>query len=226
MTTSDLQPSGLSAPTQTNAPTNPDNLTPLRPVRTWTRRMGQALGLPRRRIQKLLLEGAPDATDDATTDDWSAHELAWRGWISHHPRYRTLARRMRSSTDLDTSAKNAGSAAAGAVSGAWVEVEADPVKRRKCQLLDLEINEKLGVLVDRAAAKDLLQQTLQMALTRIDELPALLAMQVPIEHRDLVKAKGRALCLIERTRFEADIRRLWTDRMPRLIPRSTPMGTT
>lgn len=218
MTSSDLHLSGLVDSTRTDGAANPDNpVSPIRPVRSWTLRMSQALGLPRRRIQKLLIEGAPDATDDAANGDWQALERTWRSWIHGHPRYRSLTRRMRSSTDLDAGAQNAGSAAAGAVPGPGME-GVDPVKHRRCQLLDLEIGEKLGQLVQRNAAKDLLTQTLHLALGRIDELPALLAQQVPPEHRDLLRVAGKRIALAERARFEGDVRRLWKDRMPFLRP--------
>lgn len=218
MTNSDLQLSGLSDSTQTNTQTNPDNpASPLRPVRSWTLRMSQALGLPRRRIQKLLIEGAPDATDDAATGDWQALEGSWRSWIHNSPRYRSLGRRMRGSTDLDAGAQSASNVSAGAAPGPEFE-RMDPVKLRRCQLLDLEIGEKLGQLVQRTAAKDLLTQTLHLALGRIDELPALLCQHVAPEQRDLLRIAGKRIALAERARFEGDVRRLWRDRMPFLRP--------
>lgn len=223
MTNSDLQLSGLVESTRTDGASNPDNAAaPIRPVRSWTLRMSQALGLPRRRIQKLLIEGAPDATDDAANGDWQALERAWRSWIHGSPRYRSLGRRMRSSTDLDAGAQNAGSAAAGANLPPVGMI--DPIKQRRCQLLDLQIGAESGRLVPRDAAKDLLAQTLQMALGRIDEIPALLAQQIPIDQRDHVRLVGKRIAATERHRFESDIRRLWKDRMPALRPTYTVAG--
>ena len=225
MTTSDLQLSGLSDSTRTAPTTNPDQAAPiLRPVRSWTARMAQALGLPRRRVQKLLVEGAPDVTDEVATSDWLTLERTWRQWIHHHPRYHTLGRRLRGSTDLDSGAQNAGSVAAGAGVGGYVEK--DPIKQRRVQLLDLQIGAESGKLVPRDAVKDLLAQTLQMALGRIDEIPALLAQQVPIEHRDHLRLVGKRIAVAERNRFEADIRRLWKDRMPTLRPTLTALGSS
>jgi hypothetical protein len=217
MPTSDLQLSGLSSSTRTDDTTNPDTpVAIIRPVRSWTLRMAQALALPRRRIQKLLIEGAPDATDDFAGTDWQTLERSWRQWIGNHPRYRSLTRRMRSSTDLDSGAQNAGSAAAGADLPPAGMI--DPIKQRRCQLLDLQIGAESGRLVPRDAAKDLLAQTLQMALGRIDEIPALLAQQIPIDQRDQVRQVGKRIAATERYRFESDIRRLWKDRMPALRP--------
>ena len=223
MSDNDLQPSGLSDSTRTDS-NNQDK--PARPRRAWTKRMAQQLGLHVRLIQKMLEAGAPDATDQAADSDWPQFERAWRGWIITSRRWRSKARQLRAPLDLDHAASVPDAGCAAAAGGGDGDREDDPVKRRKCVLLDLQIARERGQSIDRTLARELLLTGLNTCLAVLDEVPGLLAQALPAGDRDTVRAAGKRLVIEQRARVEREIRALWKARMPALLNPPTPPGVS
>lgn len=196
------------------------------PRRVWTARLSQSLGLPRRRIQKLLEDGAPDATDAEVNADWSAHESRWRTWILSSPRWRSLSRRLRTPTDLDAGHRQA---APGAASGGDVARELSALDLEKYlkakadrERSELALYRERGEVLDRGLAMALLTSALQTLQALYAELPAHLAASAPPEERERLRALAAAVVAAQRPRLEATVKTLWRQQAPPLMNKANP----
>jgi hypothetical protein len=196
--------------------------------RAWTARMEAVLGLSRRRIQKLVQAGAPDATDEelATSEAWSAHERRWRTWISLSPRWASLSRRLRAPADLDS-----GHAAALTVDPVAVPglspLDAEKLARATAdrQRSQLALARERGEVIERPRAKACLVASLQGMVAGLADLPGHIASLVPLDQRTVVRAAAKTACEAERVRLERRTRDLWREHVPELITTSIPKGT-
>lgn len=194
--------------------------------RAWTARMADSLGLPRRRIQKLLVEGAPDIADDQLTD-WPAWETRWRTWIAHSPRWRGMTRRLRAPANLDhqhtapapptTTIPEDELATLGILEREKVlKARAD----RTCAELDL--GAKLGRLIERKAAHDALVGGMQIVTAMLADAPAHIAAECDPTIRDVVRGAATRVIEGERHDLLRRVRQFWRSTVPVLT--LTPGG--
>lgn len=189
--------------------------------RAWTARMASALGLSRRRIQKLIDAGAPDATDAQVGQDWQAWERSWRQWIGASPRWRGLQRRMTRPMNLD--AGHTTTMAAPAPGGDDLSslniLEKEKVLKARAdrERAQLELDQAKGVVIDRAAAKAALTAGLQVLVAALNDLPAKVAGELPADQRGPVREAVHRVVDLEKARIHRDILTEWRRTVPALI---------
>lgn len=196
-----------------------------RAYRRWTQRLAAALGLSRRRIQKLIEDGAPDATDPEAAADFPALEQRWRVWLSSHPRWRKLGRRIKPPLALDHAApagaesaqKNAGSRPAGGDGRDQLSLlEGEKLAKATAdrKRAELALARETGEVIPRDRALASVTDALLAIQGALEEFPARLAMELPVELRDPVRVAGRALAAKEKIRIAERLRQSWRAAIP------------
>lgn len=196
-----------------------------RPYRRWTQRLAAALGLSRRRIQKLLEDGAPDATDAEAAADFPALERHWRAWLLAHPRWRKLGRRIKAPMVLDhptpegthSAQKNAGMAAAGGEGRdqlSLLEQEKLAKATADRRRAELALARESGEVIPRDRALASVSDALLAIQAALEEFPARLALELPVDLRDTVRTAGRALAAKEKIRIAERLRQSWRAAIP------------
>lgn len=182
--------------------------------------MAVDLGLPRRRIQKLLDAGAPDANDDDANRDWEAWTRTWRSWIYHSPRWRSLTRRLRPPADPDAGHTSIiAPAAPTAGLGELSVLDQEKVLKAKAdrERAELALSRDRGQVIPRDKALDALKAALGTMLASLNELPGRLAAEFPLELRDQVRTAAAKVALADRDRLEKNVRLIWRARVPELL---------
>ncbi len=177
--------------------------------------MGIALGLSRRKIQKLIRTGAPDATDTEVDADWATWERTWRGYLAGHPRWRLL--RVRPPDNLEHAAVTAPSIPA-APQDTDPKAHWDTMKAKaQAELANLQLEEARGRLVDRQAAYTAVHEAMQLGLAALGDLPTTLAQALPIEAREVFRLSAKRIGQSRADALREDMKTMWRRHMPTLV---------
>ena len=207
-------------PSRLNDQTRTTDQTTKTPRREWTARMATALGLNRRRVQKLLAAGAPDTDDDTANQDWAAWETTWRRWIANSPRWCSLTRRMTPPANLDAghTTSTPGSAPSDDLTGLNI-LEREKVLKARAdrERSELELGQAKGEIISRKAAHAALTGALQEFAVALSDAPAHIAAEVPPALRDVVRLAAGKVIESRRPDILARVRAVWRQTVPELI---------
>jgi hypothetical protein len=184
--------------------------------------MAVALGLKhRRRVQKLLGEGAPDFTDQEAEADWDTCERTWRGWLQAHPRHRFMHLRPPDSLEATAMAQAAPSLPAGggaaAPQGPAEQLAHEKLRKARADgdLAELLLAKERAALIPREDAHRALVQALQYTAAALADLPARLAQDLDPAWRDRVRELGRQVASAITDELREQLRKLWHASVPR-----------